>query len=233
MKCKNCGQEYESKFCPNCGIINPNLKVCKNCGKNYEGDICPDCKTPNEDLYTCKKCGQGFNGKYCPSCGKRSQKTKVRDILLLTFAFSFLFCCIIYTYVNWDKLGSNSEPKKEIPTQTEIKDGKLNIEYYITATELLEEADENGVAADNKYKDKIIQVTGKIRSIDTDILNQSYITLGNDNNEYSLIKVQCYFEKKDIEQLVNLKVDETVTIYGTYSKSTLGISLKKCQIVTE
>ena len=37
MTCKNCGQEYGSRFCPNCGLINPNYKTSKNCGKDYGG----------------------------------------------------------------------------------------------------------------------------------------------------------------------------------------------------
>ncbi len=40
-KCKNCGTEFDSKFCPNCGL--PAKSVCKKCGAEFDGKFCPNC----------------------------------------------------------------------------------------------------------------------------------------------------------------------------------------------
>ncbi len=50
-KCKNCGTEFEGKFCPECGEkwlepVDPNAPhTCKKCGAVYEGKFCPECGT--------------------------------------------------------------------------------------------------------------------------------------------------------------------------------------------
>lgn len=197
----------------------------------------------------CKKCGQEFDGNLCPNCGEPDKennnemitkpKKKKRNIIITVIVVVLAISFIGFIFGERDNSESNTpvdkktDQKQEQPPQKQEETNKPNIEYYLTATELIEEVNENGVAADNKYEDKIIQVTGKIRSIDSDIAGRSYITFDNDNNKYDIVSIQCYFDKNDIEQIVNLKPDETVTVYGTYKNRTLNVSLKNCQIVTE
>ena len=197
----------------------------------------------------CQNCGQEFEGKDCPNCENTDKannneenikpKKKKRNIIITVIVVVLAISFVGFIFGERDNSESNTpvdkktDQKQEQPPQKQKETNKPNIEYYLTATELIEEVNENGVAADNKYEDKIIQVTGKIRSIDSDIAGRSYITFDNDNNKYDIVSIQCYFDKNDIEQIVNLKPDETVTVYGTYKNRTLNVSLKNCQIVTE
>ena len=69
VKCENCGNEFEGKFCPNCGVPAPeSLSVCKSCGKEFAGRFCPHCGAPAGPV-TCLRCGREFEGRFCPSCG--------------------------------------------------------------------------------------------------------------------------------------------------------------------
>ncbi len=44
FKCYNCGEVFDSGFCPNCGVEAGNKgKMCPNCNKPYYGRSCPDC----------------------------------------------------------------------------------------------------------------------------------------------------------------------------------------------
>ena len=47
-KCANCGTEFESKFCPECGTPAPKngKHKCANCGTEFESKFCPECGTP-------------------------------------------------------------------------------------------------------------------------------------------------------------------------------------------
>ena len=47
MYCPECKQEYEGKFCPECGtkLIERVVKICPNCGVEREGKFCPECGT--------------------------------------------------------------------------------------------------------------------------------------------------------------------------------------------
>lgn len=48
-KCKNCGTEFDSAYCPACGT------------KREEAEFCPDCGTKREaDAAFCMKCGHNF-----------------------------------------------------------------------------------------------------------------------------------------------------------------------------
>lgn len=45
MKCQNCGNEFEGKFCPNCGTPAPTntKRFCSNCGAEMNGNFCSNC----------------------------------------------------------------------------------------------------------------------------------------------------------------------------------------------
>ena len=117
----------------------------------------------------------------------------------------------------------DTNAEKEEPAEEVIK---------VTAQELLEAYDENGVAADKQYKGKELQVTGTVGSIGTDILDDAYITLENEEDEYAVISVQCCFEKSQEDSIASLKAGDKVTITGVCEGNTLNITLKKCQVVS-
>ncbi len=70
-----------------------------------------------------------------------------------------------------------------------------NPSVTISASKLYKEYNENEIAADEKYKGKIIEVTGVIRDIGNDIMDNAYITLVG--NEY-FGDIQCYFNEKSV-----------------------------------
>ncbi len=118
---------------------------------------------------------------------------------------------------------NNTDAEKEESAEEAIK---------VTAQELLEAYDENGVAADKQYKGKELQVTGTVGSIGTDILDDAYITLENEEDEYAVISVQCYFEKSEEDSIASLKAGDKVTVTGVCDGNNLNIVLKKCHVVS-
>ena len=44
MRCEKCGNEFEGKFCPECGrAVVAEKNTCKSCGTEFEGKFCPNC----------------------------------------------------------------------------------------------------------------------------------------------------------------------------------------------
>ena len=73
-------------------------------------------------------------------------------------------------------------------------DTKPNV--TVSARKLYKEYNANEIAADEKYKGQIIQVTGIIRDIGNDIMDNAYVTLIGD--QY-FGDIQCYFDKKHLQ----------------------------------
>lgn len=99
----------------------------------------------------------------------------------------------------------------------------------ITAKQLFAAYDANEFAADEKYEGKLLEVSGKIDSIDTDILGTPYITLPV--GPYSLFSVQCYFDRDEKANLAKLKKGRNIVIRGTCDGWTGNILISDCEIV--
>lgn len=98
----------------------------------------------------------------------------------------------------------------------------------VTATELLTAYEDNAVAADASYKGKKLQITGTVSDMGTDILDQTYVILQNDNEEYSIVGVQCYFA--DGSAVASLSKGDTITVTGTGDGQVVHVSVKDCQL---
>jgi len=86
----------------------------------------------------------------------------------------------------------------------------------VTAQELYSAYEANQVAADAKYKDKIVRVTGIVNTIGKDILDTPYVLLTS-GGQYEMFGVQCMFDKKYELELAQLIKGQTVTVQGKVS----------------
>ena len=100
-----------------------------------------------------------------------------------------------------------------------------NPSVTISASKLYKEYNENEIAADEKYKGKIIEVTGVIRDIGNDIMDNAYITLVG--NEY-FGDIQCYFNEKSV--LASLSKGKRITVMGSCSGLMMNVHLNDCII---
>ncbi|MFA8300352.1 MAG: hypothetical protein ACEPOV_09340 [Hyphomicrobiales bacterium] len=106
------------------------------------------------------------------------------------------------------------------------KTGKVenaNFDLAVSSIELIRKYDENELAADREYKDKILEVTGTLEKVDRGIGNY-YLILEGD--KYSYTGVQCFFDKEN--GLADLKAGQEVTVIGYCNGIVLNIHLKDC-----
>ncbi len=115
--------------------------------------------------------------------------------------------------------GDNSEEYS--PTATPIK---------VTAQALYEAYEENEVAADAKYDDKILEVRGIVESIGKDILDTPYIKLTS-GAEYEVWGVQCMFDEKHESELARLTKGQITTIQGRCSGYLINVIVRDCVLV--
>jgi tRNA_anti-like len=128
---------------------------------------------------------------------------------------------------------SETVAKEESTPTAEVKKEEPKVEpaMEVTATGLVAEFKENGVAAEQKYGDKRIRVTGVVHSIDKDILDTPYVALSGD--QYGINNVQCMFPKDRAGDLVSFKKDTRATVEGVFSSNLMNVLLKDCTVVTE
>lgn len=101
----------------------------------------------------------------------------------------------------------------------------------VTAIALVAEFKENAVAAEQKYGEKRIRVTGVVNSVDKDILDTPYVALSGD--QYGINNVQCMFPKDRAGDLVSFKKDTRATVEGVFSSNLINVLLKDCTVVIE
>ena len=105
----------------------------------------------------------------------------------------------------------------------------IRYDFAISAPDLYADYEANEVSADDKYKNKIIAVSGTVESINKDFLDKPYIILGTNNY---LSAVACSFE--DEKKLKSLSKGDYVTIIGKCVGKTnvFGsiISLSECRM---
>lgn len=114
---------------------------------------------------------------------------------------------------NADKT-STSVVQQEQTSNTAAKEVKQREYITVSATTLANELENNAAAAQKKYKNKYLKVTGKLGTIDSD---GDYISIDDPTNDFSLSGVQCFIDKSDKNQsnfVLNLRKGQIVTAYG-------------------
>jgi hypothetical protein len=86
----------------------------------------------------------------------------------------------------------------------------------LTADQLLDEYNKNQLGADQKYKDKIIKISGKVTGIKKTPLLGYYVGLGT-AREGETFDVMCYLDSSHqptLDRVGQLKEGDTVTFLG-------------------
>jgi hypothetical protein len=123
------------------------------------------------------------------------------------------------------------EPEREVEP---IPESKLEPELAameLTVEELLSAYATDEVAADTKFANKLLRVTGVVAMIDVkDMLDTHYIRLTRAERNL-LQSVRCMFDKKHAPVLQQLVIGQTVTVQGIYNGSIIEIRMMDCVLV--
>ncbi len=104
----------------------------------------------------------------------------------------------------------------------------LEVDYNV----LHQDYQENAIAADAKYKGKILQLTGPVDDINREIAGNPYITF-KIGDQYSFKNVRITFKKAEEEKVSTLKKGQSITIKGKCTGLLLSttVSLNDCEMV--
>ncbi len=99
--------------------------------------------------------------------------------------------------------------------------------YTLSANQLYNEYDSNEVAADSRYKGKVVVVTGTVQDIGKDIMDDAYIVIGGDG---FLDGVQCTFTKGSQSSVARLSKGQQVRVKGEVAGKMGHVLVKKCSL---
>ena len=103
----------------------------------------------------------------------------------------------------------------------------------VKAGDLLKEYGSNAVAADAKYKGKVLQVSGKFGSAQkAPLLGYAVQLLPEDAGDVNLSDVQCFIVESAEPEVAKLQPGQMITLQGTCDGQVVGqVKLSKCTIV--
>jgi hypothetical protein len=118
------------------------------------------------------------------------------------------------------------------PPPPEVKHEPPPADIEITVADLLSAYETDGVAADARFGNKMLKITGIVDKINVkEALNIYSITLNSPKKSILLQGVRCVFDRNYGHALNRLSVGQTVTVQGKYTGSMIDISLRDCFLV--
>ena len=95
---------------------------------------------------------------------------------------------------------------------------------------MLKEFEGNEASADAKYKGKVVEVTGHVAKVDTEMFNDDkYVIRLDGGGDFAILSVNC--NDVSSKQAVDVQADRTATVRGTFDDGgDLGVELKDCDV---
>jgi ABC-type glycerol-3-phosphate transport system substrate-binding protein len=123
-----------------------------------------------------------------------------------------------------------TESAKPVESTKSVEPAKTQEAISVTADELEKAYAENEVAANEKYKDKTLKVTGKIYSIESGIGDVPYVVFQS-KDQFSLNQVQAKFADSNKSKIATLKKKASLTVVCKSAGEVAGSPmLEDCEI---
>ena len=178
-------------------------------------------------LVNCKACNKEIakGVKKCPNCGKDQRNFFMKHKVLTVIGVIVILGVLGSAGGKKSSTTATTETKTETATKTEIKEEAIKV----SAVDLAKAYEDNEVSADKSYKDKTVEVSGKISDIGV-VVGQTYVVLSAEK-DFAITNVQCFFkEQAEIDKVANLKKGDTCTIQGKVDGKSINVGVNGCTL---
>lgn len=104
----------------------------------------------------------------------------------------------------------------------------ISADYTLSSTELFQEYNENQSVADQKFINKVIEVSGTIFEKSTDQQGATVFILNADENAGGVL---CTMTLDDTPKVANKNVGDPITLKGQCSGMLMEVVLNRCTLV--
>jgi tRNA_anti-like len=100
----------------------------------------------------------------------------------------------------------------------------------VEAKQILKEFENNEAAADGKYKNKTLQVSGVVDKVDTEIFDdEKYVVRVGAGTQFAFTTVNCNGQSS--KDVAKIKKGQKITVVGGFDDGgDLGVELKPCRV---
>ena len=177
-------------------------------------------------MKSCPKCAEKIqaSAKKCKHCGSDVRNWFVRHKIITGFLILFIFGAFI-SAIDDGTGNSSSRPTTSSSTSPTVEEKIESIK--VTARDLFAEYEANEIAADEKYKKKVLEVSGTIEDIGKDILDSMYVSL---KTAAIFGSVQCMLEDSEQSKASTLQKGASIVVEGRNDGKLGNVILRDCVI---
>ena len=103
----------------------------------------------------------------------------------------------------------------------------LTAKYNLTAVTLLEDFNKDETAANKKYVDKVITVSGKVSEVKIEPTGQATVILDSGD---PMAAITCSFYDDEARSLKKIKKGDEIVVKGKCTGKLMDVVLNKCSI---
>jgi RNA polymerase subunit RPABC4/transcription elongation factor Spt4 len=214
--------DVQMALCATCGNqISDTTAFCTKCGAARARG--PQIKPPRLGMKACRECGHQVSAtaKACPNCGARNPALGRRVYAVFSLASLGLAIVVFASVWHACEFGGPSVSESDVASAAPA--------VSVTADQLARDYEANEVAADERYKQKIVEVSGEVYSIGKDITDTIYVTLQT-GNEYAFVKPQLYFSDEYKGETAALHKGDPLTAKCRCDGKFMNVLMKDCVI---
>ena len=111
------------------------------------------------------------------------------------------------------KPAETKQTASETPAEAPAKEEEAPKEYTaVTADQMIQDIQDNALKAQNTYKDKYFEISGKLSNVDS---SGKYIGIDGTNGDFNLVNIQCYIKSDEQKNVVaELSKDQNIVVKG-------------------
>jgi len=121
--------------------------------------------------------------------------------------------------------GTDKQATKEVAASTTGAPTASGPVVDVSAKQLYADYEANEVSADDKYKGKVLRVSGTVLSIGKDVLDTPYVEFATGD---TVLGVQCMFDEPGV--LGSLKKGQKLTVRGKGDGKMGNVLLRGCMV---
>jgi hypothetical protein len=221
--CIRCGEPFHYK-CPQCSAtISPEYTTCPNCNVTLDWGIKQEQEsepalTSTEDKSADTETTQTDETRRTRGLQRRKAMPWIIGFIVIIVCIAVAFAVDSYLQGEWSFGAQKAQSKSEKEIIPEISAEQLSSAYA---------ADE--AAADKLYKGNLLIVTGKVNSVNKNLMGVYFVKLSGGGIE--AWEIQCIFDERSASQVEQLQKNDAVTIKGICDGYYMSIKMKDCMLV--